>query len=101
MESLDLRDGDSHDLARFSEAGEGLRSDHGTHPISAPRSSLAAANLCLAGLRSLSRISRAAGLSGILAEIARRGPAFGNGRTFTPYQTGRDQTGRRAVRAAL
>ena len=24
------RTGDSHDLARFSEAGEGLRSDHGT-----------------------------------------------------------------------
>ena len=27
--------GDSHDLARFSEAGDRLRSDHGTNPISA------------------------------------------------------------------
>ena len=43
----------------------------------------------------------AAGLSAILAEIARRCPAFGHGRAFPPYQTGRDQTGGRAVPAAL
>ena len=87
----------------FSEAGDGLRPDHGTNPISAPLIIPAARkpivwqayDLCpefpeLAGL-----------LSQILAEIARRCPAFGHGRTFSPYQTGRDQTGGRAVPAAL
>ena len=92
------RTGDSHDLARFSEAGDG----HGltTAQILYRRPDLAAANLCLAGLRSLPGISRATGLSGILAEIARRCPAFGHGRTFSSYQTGQDPTGGRAVPAA-
>jgi uncharacterized protein Usg len=40
------RTGDSHDLARFSEAGEGLRSDHGTHPISAQTYVWQAYDLC-------------------------------------------------------
>src|SRR6266566_6792116 len=92
---------DSRDLARFSEAGKGVRPNHRAHPVPAPGPSLAAANLRLAELRPLPRFPGTARFFGILAEIARRCRAFGHGRAFPPHQTGRDQTGEWRFQTAL
>src|SRR4029078_13534157 len=54
----------------FSETGAGLRADDGANSLPHAGSSLAAANLRLAELRSVSEISGAAGLPGVLGKIA-------------------------------
>src|ERR1044072_697507 len=64
---------------RFPEAGAGLRADDGGNSLPVAGSSLAAAVLCLAELRSVSEISRAEGLFGVLAGEARRSPVIGHG----------------------
>src|SRR5215208_6779305 len=56
---------------RFPEAGAGLRADDGANPVSDAGSSLIAADLCLAKLRSVCKISGAQGFSRLLAGEAR------------------------------
>src|SRR5579863_3184375 len=52
---------------RLPETGAGLRADHGGNSLPHARSSLAAANLCLAELRSVSEFSRTERISLVLA----------------------------------
>src|SRR6201995_2388167 len=61
----------------LSEAGTGLRADDGRDPLPDAGSSLTAADLCLAELRSVSEIPRAAGLPAVLAGPAGGAVVFG------------------------
>src|SRR6266508_2071400 len=56
---------------RFPEAGAGLRADDGANSVSDAGSSLAAADIRLAELRSVSEVSRAQGFPRLLAGRAR------------------------------
>ena len=58
----------------FKRQLAGLRADHGANPLPAARSSVAAADLCLAGLRSLPEISRAQRFLNVLAREPSKGP---------------------------
>jgi len=78
------RTGDSHDLARFSEAGDGLRSDHGTNPISAPYHPW----LLQTYVRQAYKLSPEFPELQAFLEFWQKsleGDAFGHGRTFSPY----------------
>src|SRR5437899_9157138 len=86
---------------RFPEAGAGLRADDGANPVSDAGSSLVAADLCLAELRSVSEIPCAEGFPRLLAGKARWSVVFGNGRAFPADQAGRAVRGRRRVQVAL
>src|SRR6266568_1193942 len=86
---------------RFPEAGAGLRADDGANSVSVAGSSLAAPDLRLAELRSVSEIPCAERLPGVLAGEARRPALLGHGGAFQADQAGR--TARRGwrVQAAL
>src|SRR5262249_16113382 len=86
---------------RFPEAVAGIWADDGKDPLSDAGSSLAAADLCLAELRSLSEISGADGFPGVLVGEARRSAVLGDGRAFQSDQAGRASRGRRSVPAEL
>src|SRR6266850_8315378 len=86
---------------RFPEAGAGLRADDGANPVSDARSSLTAADLCLAELRSVSEIPGAEGFPRLLAGKARWPAVFRHGRAFQADQAGRTARRRRRVQAAL
>src|SRR5262245_7803001 len=100
------RNGGSHGFAGwgfrgFSETRAGIRADDGRDPLSLAGSPLAAADLCLAELRSVSEISGAAGFPAILAGEA-RGPAlFGPRRALQADQARGAPRRRRRVPAAL
>ena len=85
----------------FRKAGQWLWPDDRAHPVSASRSSLAAAVLRLAGLRSVPRISRTAALSGVLAGKAGRAAAFGAGGALQADQAGGTQGDQRRIPTAL
>src|SRR6185436_16067661 len=85
----------------FPEAGAGLRADDGANSVSDAGSSLIAADLCLAELRSVSAISGAAGLSGFLAGKTRWPVVLGDGGALEADQAGRVARRRRRVQAAL
>src|SRR6478752_2834657 len=68
------------------ETGAGLRADDGANSLPDARSSLAAANLCLAELRSVSEISGTEGFSFLLAGEAGRTAVLGNGRALQTDQ---------------
>src|SRR5437763_6980142 len=61
----------------FPETGAGLRADDGGNPVSDARSSLAATDLRLAKLRSVSQLPGAQGFSVVLAAKARRSAVRG------------------------
>src|ERR1700733_4951513 len=86
---------------RFPETGAGLWADDGANSISYAGSSLAAANLRLAKLRSVSEFSGAEGLPLVLAAKARGTPVRGHRRPFQADQAGRASRHRRRVPAAL
>src|SRR5690242_4052212 len=77
-----VKGGGSHGFAgwgcfrRLPETGAGIRADDGRDPLSAAGSSLAATDLCLAELRSISSISGVAGFPAILAGEAGRPAVF-------------------------
>src|SRR6516165_18425 len=73
---------------RLPETGAGLRADDGGDPLSDAGSSLTAADLCLAELRSVSEISGAAGLPLLLANEARGPLVQGDGGAFEADQAG-------------
>ena len=79
----------------------GVRVDDGANPLSAARSSFPAADLCLAGLRSVPEIPRAQSVSSILAGNPRGTAAFGDCRAFAADPAGRNSLGERRVRPAL
>src|ERR1700741_4516783 len=85
----------------FSEAGLGVRADDGAYPLSDARSSLATADLCLAELRSVSKIPRAAGFPRLLAGEARRPPVCGPRAAVRADQASRASRHRRRLPAAL
>src|ERR1700742_1968147 len=100
------RNGGSHGFAGWGfrglpETGAGIRADDGRNPLSLAGSSLAAADLCLAELRSVSPISGAAGLSAVLAGEARRAVVFGPCRALQADQARRAARRRRRVPPAL
>src|SRR5882757_9720893 len=74
---------------RFPEAVTGLRADDGANSVSDAGSSLAAADLCLAELRHVSKIPGAAGLPHLLGGKARGAAALGDGGAFQADQAGR------------
>src|SRR5262245_31437694 len=85
---------------RLPETSAGLRSDDGADSVSDAGSSVAAANIRLAELRSVSEISGAAGFPRVLAGKARRAAVLGHGSAFAADQAGRVARGERRVPAA-
>src|SRR5438093_171045 len=86
---------------RLPEAGVGLWADDGANPVSDAGSSLIAADLCLAELRSVSEIPGAEGFSGVLAGKARRSAVLRHRGAFQADQARRTARRRRRVQAAL
>src|SRR5690242_18487331 len=68
------------------QASVRLRTDHGRNPLSPPGSALAAAELRLAGLRPVSKISSAAGFSFLLATQAGWTAVFSDSRALKTDQ---------------
>src|SRR3982074_882790 len=85
----------------FPEAGAGLWADDGANSVSHAGSSLAAANLRLAELRSVPEISGAEGLSRLLGGKAGGPVVPRHGAAFQADQAGRTARRRRRVKAAL
>src|SRR5258705_8433610 len=85
----------------FPETGAGLRADDGANSVSDAGSSLAAANLRLAELRSVSEFPGVEGLSFVLASEARRAAVCRHRRAFQADQACRTARRRRRVPAAL
>src|SRR3954468_8994871 len=85
----------------FSETGAGLRADDGANSLPHAGSSLAAADLCLAELRSVSEIPGAARFPGLLGEIARWSAVLRHGGTLQADQAGGAPHRRRRVPPAL
>src|SRR5258708_32943261 len=75
--------------------------DHGANPLPAARPSVPAADLRLAGLRSLSEISGTQSVPYILARNPRGAVALGHRRAFAAHQTRRDPLGEWRIRLAL
>src|SRR3954470_4406828 len=86
---------------RFPEAGAGLRADDGANPVSDAGSSLIAADLCLAELRSVSEIPGVERFPGLLAGKTRWPSVFRDGGALQADQAGRAARGGRRVQAAL
>src|SRR5258708_3266749 len=85
----------------FQQAGLRLRTDNSGNRLSPSGSSLAAANLRLAGLRSVSEFSGAEGLSLLLAKKARRPLVRRHRRAFQADQACRIARHRRRLSIAL
>src|ERR1700736_1803599 len=85
----------------FPETSAGLRADDGRNPLPDARSSLAAANIRLAKLRSVSEFPGAEGFSLLLAVKARRPALCRHHRPFQADQTRRAPCRRRRLPAAL
>src|SRR5882757_7382323 len=75
----------------FPETGVRLWADDGANPVSLAGSSLVAANLRLAELRSVSQISGIVQVSFVLATEARWPSVFGPGGAFQLGEARRDQ----------
>src|SRR3984957_8065238 len=86
---------------RLSETGVGLWADDGANSLSHAGSPIAAGNLLLAELRSVSEFSGAEGFSLVLAAKARGPPVRRHRRPFQADQAGRTARRRRRVPAAL
>src|ERR1700730_18033898 len=86
---------------RLPEAGAGLWADDGGNSLPDAGSSLAAANIRLAELRSVSEIPGAAGFPRLLGAKTRGTALFGPRRAFQSDQAGRTSRGRRRVSVAL
>src|ERR1700729_4161970 len=85
----------------FPETGAGLWADDGADSVSDAGSSLAFADVCLAGLRSVSEIPEAEGFPLLLGREAGRPALRGHGSAFQADQAGRTARRRRRVPAAL
>src|ERR1700675_987153 len=85
----------------FPEAGVGLWADDGADPVSDAGSSLVAANLRLAELRSVSQISGAEGFPQLLGKVAGGTVVLRDGRSLQADQARRIARRRRRVPAAL
>src|SRR6201986_749223 len=99
--------GGQHDVAgwgcfrRLPETGAGLWADHGRDPLPDAGSSLAAADLCLAELRSVSEISGAEGFPEVLGREAGKDAVQGDSGAFQADQAGGAAHRRRRFPAAL
>src|SRR5262245_49052001 len=91
----------SGSFRRFPEAVAGVRADDGANPLPNAGSSLVAADLCLAELRSLPEISGASGFPRVLAGEARGPAVFGHGNAFQADQAGRAPRCSRRLSVAL
>src|SRR6516164_412495 len=96
-----LWDGGDHGVAGLSAAAWRLWVDHSQHSVPAAGSPLAAAKLCLAGLRSLPGISGAQQIPQFLARDLGRPVALGHRGARAVDQACRDPSDRRRVPAAL
>src|SRR5438552_7547963 len=85
----------------FQEAGLRLRTDNSGNRLSPSGSSLAAANLRLAGLRSVSEFPGAKGFPRLLGKIARRSAVRSDRRAFETHQACRTARRGRSLPAAL
>src|SRR6266568_1060809 len=88
------RNGEPHDLRKLPSPTRRFRIDYCAYSLSPAGSPVAAAILCVAGVRHLARLSDPAGFSGILAKIAgwraafRSGGALGVGAPLTRHPRG-------------
>src|SRR5450631_3138404 len=85
----------------FPEAGAGVWADDGADSVSDAGSSLTFTNLCLAKLRSVSKISGAEGFSQFLGKVAGRTVVLRHDSAFQADQARRTARHRRRVPAAL
>src|SRR3954464_3456063 len=85
----------------LSETGAGLRADNGANPLPDAGPSLAAADLCLAELRPVSKIPCSAGFPFLLAGEAGRAALCSHGGAFQVDQASRATRRRRCIPAAL
>src|SRR5882757_2352073 len=85
----------------FPEASAGLWADDGANSLSHAGSPLIAAELCLAGLRSVSQVSQTAGFSYILGREAGRPTLRGDRCALQADQACRTARRRRRVPVAL
>src|SRR5262245_11303712 len=86
---------------RFQETAIGLWADDGANSVSDAGSSLAASDLHLAELRSVSEIPGANGFPRLLAAEARRSPLLGDGGAFQTDQARGAARGGRGVQVEL
>src|ERR1700761_5594215 len=99
--------GGQHDVAgwgrfrRLPETGAWIWADHGRDPLPYAGSSLAAADLRLAELRSVSEISGAEGFPEVLGREAGRAAVQGDSGAFQADQAGGASRRRRRVPVAL
>src|SRR5262245_49715974 len=96
-----LGTGGNHGFERFPAPVSRLRPDDGADTLPAARPSELAADLRLAGLRSLPEVSGAESFPGLLAGDARRAVALGDGGACAADQARRDSRHQRRVPAAL
>src|ERR671922_1447358 len=88
-------------IQRFPPPARRLWPHHGANPLPPPRSSVPAADLCLAGLRSVSALSGAQPLSGVLAGEARGTSLLRHGGPLAADQARGASRDRRRVPFAL
>src|SRR5581483_3435543 len=93
--------GGHYGVTGVSQSARRLWIDHRQHLVPASRSPMAAADLCLAGLRSLPELSGAEQIPQFLAGEARGSAALGNGGPRQADPPGRNPLRRRRVPAAL
>src|SRR5262249_59456916 len=93
--------GDIDGITGLSPPAAGLRADYRPDLLPPSRSPVAAADLCLAAVRRVARVSGAAEIPRVLAREPRRAAPLGDGRAFTPAAAGRDSRCRRRVPPAL
>src|SRR6266516_3306863 len=95
------RNGEPHDLRKLPSPTRRFRIDYCAYSLSPAGSPVAAAILCVAGVRHLARLSDPAGFSGILAKIAGWRAAFRSGGALGVEPAGGDPLGRQHARIAL
>src|SRR5581483_7459681 len=96
-----LNGGFENGLEGLPTSVERLRVDHRADSLPSPRPPVAAANLRLAELRSVSEFPGVAALSRLLDRENRGTSTFGDSRALAADQTGRATVGERRVSAAL
>src|SRR5262249_40890825 len=93
--------GDIDGIAGFSPPAAGLRADHRPDLLPPSRSPLAAADLCLAAIRCVARVSGAAEIPRVLAREPRRAASLGDRGAFPLAAAGRDPRRRPRLPPAL
>jgi len=101
IEHVQLNTRTANDIRRFPASTGRPWPDHRSHSLPPPRSSLVAAVICLARLRSMPELSCAAALSHVLAALDRGRVAFGDGCSCGPASSSGNPLDRPRIPASL